>query len=346
MDLKTFKINFDIEFKNYISHKINNAQNLVNHKKIINFLEYLQKYIFSGWKRIRPYVFYITYLAFSQNQNNENEQNALHFSMIFEILHTMALVHDDIIDKSEKRHNVQTIHTRINQQINNPHIANSQAILIWDLLLSRVYEFLHKEQNFNQKLMNKAKINIHEMIEEVILGQMIDVDMMLWEPANETTIQTKNLYKTAKYTFTKPMTTGAILANTKKTQIQNISNLWTELGLAFQTKDDLQDLTNWDPSKTQFLDVQEGQQTIFTNYIFTQGNQTQKTTLQNSLWKTLPNEQIKKLQELFQDSGAIQYGKNLIQFHLNNAKKILKTTNFPNPQYKKIFLLLIQKLSN
>jgi geranylgeranyl diphosphate synthase type I len=183
------------------------------------------------------------------------------------------------------------------------------------------------------------------MIEEVILWQMIDVNMMLWEKANESEIQTKNLYKTAKYTFTRPMTTGAILANATNEQIQNISALWTELWLAFQTKDDLIDLTNWDPSKSRFSDIQEWQQTIFTNYIFNKGTSNQKTILQTSLWKKLSNSKIKKLQEIFQSSGAIQYWKNTIKTHIQNAEKILNTIDFPNSEYKQIFFQLTKKLS-
>ncbi|MBU0627158.1 polyprenyl synthetase family protein [Patescibacteria group bacterium] len=33
---------------------------------------------------------------------------------MFELLHSMALVHDDIIDQSEKRHNIATVHKYIN----------------------------------------------------------------------------------------------------------------------------------------------------------------------------------------------------------------------------------------
>ena len=66
--------------------------------------------------------------------------------MIFELLHTMALIHDDIIDQADKRHNVATIHHYIANQIGkeNMHIAEGQAILFGDLVLSRVYELQNK----------------------------------------------------------------------------------------------------------------------------------------------------------------------------------------------------------
>ncbi|NCO98153.1 hypothetical protein GW864_03190 [bacterium] len=44
---------------------------------------------------------------------------------MFELFHTMALIHDDIIDQSEKRHNILTIHQYINSILDksDEHIA-------------------------------------------------------------------------------------------------------------------------------------------------------------------------------------------------------------------------------
>ncbi|HCB51818.1 TPA: hypothetical protein DEP21_04610 [Patescibacteria group bacterium] len=46
------------------------------------------------------------------------------FSMIFELFHTMALIHDDIIDQAAKRHNISTMHKYITSIIGekNSHI--------------------------------------------------------------------------------------------------------------------------------------------------------------------------------------------------------------------------------
>lgn len=90
---------------------------------------------------------------------------------MFELLHSMALVHDDIIDESEKRHNIPTIHEHINKLLggSKEHIAEGQAILIGDLLLSWVYELRYKQTGFDDKLLFEARENVHAMIEEVIL---------------------------------------------------------------------------------------------------------------------------------------------------------------------------------
>jgi geranylgeranyl pyrophosphate synthase len=60
----------------------------------------------------------------------------------------MALIHDDIIDEAKKRHNSPTVHEFIESILEKTekshHIAEGQAILIGDLLLSRVYELWYK----------------------------------------------------------------------------------------------------------------------------------------------------------------------------------------------------------
>jgi geranylgeranyl pyrophosphate synthase len=58
------------------------------------------------------------------------------------------------------------------------------------------------------------------------------------------------------------------LANVSKEQQQLIKDLGNYMGLAFQMRDDYLDITLGDKTKSAFSDIQEGQQTYFTNYIF------------------------------------------------------------------------------
>jgi len=170
------------------------------------------------------------------------------------------------------------------------------------LLISRVYELRYKHHEFPEELLFEARKNVHEMIEEVILGQMIDVDMMSGATATEDMIQKKNMYKTAGYTFVRPMLTGAILAGADKENQSLIVELGTDLGLAFQIKDDLFDIISADKTKSPFSDIQEGQQTFFTNYIFTKGTKEEKELLNACMKKKLNQKQIVQLQKMFEDS--------------------------------------------
>ena len=343
MDLASFKTTFDGILEQYVTQKIEQSKHLINDKHINKFIEYINTFIFSGGKRIRPYGLRITYTWFG----GQNEKAILNFGIIFELLHSMALIHDDIIDQSDKRHNAMTMHTYIQTLLKgNPqakHVAEWQALLIWDLLLSRVYELRFKNHEFDDHLLFKARQNVHSMIEEVILWQMIDVDLTISGPAALSLIDKKNTYKTASYTFTRPMLTWAILAWASEEQQQLIQELGTYMGMAFQMRDDYLDIMGGDTTKNAFRDVQEGQQTYFSNYIFEKGSEEQKALLQSCMGKELTEEQIKDLQAMFAASGALDFGKEWVKNYSQKARSVLEKLQI-NDEAKASFLGLIGKM--
>lgn len=343
MDLASFKTTFDGILEQYVTKKIDQSKHLIDDKHINKFIEYVNTFIFSGGKRIRPYGLMITYMWFG----GQNEKAILNFGIIFELLHSMALIHDDIIDQSDKRHNAMTMHTYIQTLLNdNPqakHVAEWQALLIWDLLLSRVYELRFKNHEFDEHLLFKARQNVHSMIEEVILWQMIDVDLTISGPAALSLIDKKNTYKTASYTFTRPMLTWAILAWASHEQQNLIKQLGNYMGMVFQMRDDYLDITFGDKTKSAFSDIQEWQQTYFTNYIFDKGTPEQKKLLKSCMGKKLDETQIKELQNMFEESGAIAFGKTWIMEYSEKARNILEDIQM-NDIAKENVLELIKKM--
>lgn len=343
MDLTSFKTTFDGILQTYVDKKIHQAISDIADKKISKCIEYISPFIFSGGKRIRPYGLRLTYMWFG----GENEKSILHFGIIFELMHTMALIHDDVIDQSEKRHNALTVHSYIRKLLtkntNTQRIAEWQAILLGDLLLSRVYELRFKNHDFDEARLFEARKNVHSMIEEVILWQMIDVDMMSSGPASLSLIDKKNMYKTASYTFIRPMLTWAILAGASEEQQQLIKELGKYLWLAFQMRDDYFDITFGDKTKSAFSDIQEWQQTYFTNYVFENGTPAQQKLLKSSMGKKLGDDEITVLQEMFEASGAIAFGKKWIMEYSQKAREVLELTSL-NHGAKEGVLAIIKKL--
>jgi len=121
MNLWDFKVTFDGILENYVREKVQEAEKLLNNPKLNKYIEYIETFIFSGGKRIRPYGLRIAYKGFG----GKDEKAILNFWIMFELFHTMALIHDDIIDQSEKRHNILTIHQYINSILDrsDEHIA-------------------------------------------------------------------------------------------------------------------------------------------------------------------------------------------------------------------------------
>lgn len=344
MDLISFKQEFDKVLEIYVKNKINDAKWLLDDDKLNNMIEYIHTFMFSGWKRIRPYVLYLTYKWLWW----KNDEAIFRFGIVFELLHSMALIHDDIIDKSSRRHNVLTVHYFIHKILNkkNLHIAESQALLLGDLLLSWVYELWYQNHDFDDDLLYEARKNVHSMIEEVILWQMIDVDMMLLNSTSYKMIDKKNQYKTASYTFTRPMLTGAILSWSDISFLEKIKNLWDNLWMAFQVRDDLKDILATEIDKRVFSDIQEWQQTYFTQYVFENWSKKDIELLKNSLWKKLSWGDISKLQSMFKFNWAIDFGEKLIKKYAKESQHILESIKFIDNNYKLFFDSLIAKLCN
>jgi geranylgeranyl pyrophosphate synthase len=141
------------------------------------------------------------------------------------------------------------------------------------------------------------------------------------------------------------MLTGAILADADEKQKNLIIDLWENLWLAFQVKDDLFDITFQDKTKSPFSDIQEWQQTYFTNYIFQNWNDQQKEILKSCMWRKLSDDEILNLQNIFQSSWAIDFGKELIKKYSDKAQSILDQIKFSNVSSQQEIAHLINKIS-
>ena len=115
------------------------------------------------------------------------------------------------------------------------------------------------------------------------------------------------------------------------------------MGIAFQMRDDYLDLIGGDTTKNIFRDVQEGQQTYFTNYIFGKGSPAQKKLLSSCMGKSLDNKQIKELQTMFETSGALAFGRESVMTYSQKAREALEKLTIA-PEVKASFLGLIKKL--
>jgi geranylgeranyl diphosphate synthase, type I len=147
------------------------------------------------------------------------------------------------------------------------------------------------------------------MMEEVIAGQMIDVDTMGGDTVDIAKLDAKNYYKSGAYTFCRPLVTGALLAGADKKTCKKREKIGVLLGKAYQMRDDILDVliadgddtTTYD-NKTKFSDVQDGQQTYLTHYIYEHGTYAQRLALSQAMGKRLSSSQIKHLRDIFQDS--------------------------------------------
>ncbi len=345
MDLTSFKEAFDVVFGEYLNKCIQKNKDIIQHDTIARIWDHLFAIATAGGKRIRPYCVYVWYKLYG----GKDDMTIMQFAVLTELLHTMALVHDDIMDEANKRHNIATIHSYLQAQDKRitRRVAEGQAILVWDLLLAWVYELLHQEYStFDTIQLMQAQQTIHTMIQEVILWQMLDVDLSIGDSADLATLERKNLYKTARYSFARPLLAGAQLAGSDNVQQSLMMQLGEELGIAYQIRDDLLDILESETDKTTFADVQEGQQTYLTYYINASGTPTQKTLLHKHMWQKLNTQHIIELKQMFFESWAIDFAKAKMTEHIAHAHSLLNQLTIVDDTMLSPLHALLSKFEN
>lgn len=314
-DLEVFKKKFDVYLEQYLDKKIKNISKFTKDLSVLSYINYLKKISLSGGKRIRPYLAYLMYQALC----GKNEKKTLEFLVFLEVFHIFCLVHDDIMDKSALRHDIPTVHAYISGVLKKEkrigdlsHVGDSQAILLGDILLTWSQEIINLDKNFSENLISQVKAYFYEMVDEVSIGQMIDVDIVTRKKVSKELIDDKTKLKTAGYSFIKPLLIGAALSgNTNKNIEVFCRKFGLAMGIAFQTQDDLLDITSSDNKlgKTTALDKSQNQHTYFTYF------------------------------------PSLEYGKKIISTNFKQARNLIKNSLIKEKGKKKFFDLidLIQK---
>ena len=180
--------------------------------------------IVSGGKRLRPYM-----VLKSCQILGGKSKDAMPAAGAVEMIHNFTLVHDDIMDNDEIRHGVPTVHNRYGMPI---------AILAGDVLYSKAYQTISDSHLPSSRTSELVK-RLAKACVDVCEGQLLDIGM-----AESKKIPTQSQYinmigkKTAAL-FDVSCAMGAICANGKTKQIENLSSFGRNLGIAFQITDDL-----------------------------------------------------------------------------------------------------------
>jgi len=183
------------------------------------------RYILSiGGKRVRPVM-----VLMAANLFNENVTPALNAAMAIESFHNFTLMHDDIMDKSDMRRNVQTVHTKWNNNI---------AILSGDALCIKAYELLAKVPAGT--LSNVLPI-FTETALQVCEGQQYDMN---FEHSEIVSIDNylKMIELKTSVLIAASLQIGAIIGGASNDDAKKLYEFGLNVGLAFQIQDDWLDV--------------------------------------------------------------------------------------------------------
>ena len=197
-------------------------------------LEAMNYSMYAGGKRLRPILMLETYRLFG-GQGKVIEP----FMAAIEMIHTHSLIHDDLpaLDNDEYRRGRRTTHVVYGE---------AMAILAGDALLNYAYETAVQafELEPENTRIGKAlailsrKTGVYGMLG----GQCVDVEAA---GKNITREKLDFIYRLKTSALIEAsMMTGAALAGASKEQIQQIEAAARDIGLAFQIRDDILDVTS------------------------------------------------------------------------------------------------------
>ncbi len=181
-----------------------------------------------GGKRLRPALVVEGHRAVAPGVDEARVEAA---ALSVELLQTYLLIQDDWMDRDEVRRGGPTVHHALRQRFDDPHMADSVALLASDLACAWAHAVLI-ESGFAPDRIGRALSAFVAMHEEVVVGQLLDV-------TGRGDVETVHRLKTAAYTVVGPLRLGAWLGGASPAQVAALDAFGWPIGVAFQLRDDV-----------------------------------------------------------------------------------------------------------
>ena len=224
MSIEEYKKSIDKELKLYFEDKIKYSE---EEKIIYEAMSYSTNI---GGKRIRPILFMATHNIFS------NSEIPIGIPCAIEMIHTYSLIHDDLpcMDNDDLRRGKPTNHKVYGENI---------AVLAGDALLNEAMILLmdFSIKNGKDALVAAREIAYAAGADGMIGGQVVDI-INEGKRISKEELNYMHLKKTGEL-IRSSIVAGAILAEADKSEIDLLNKFGMNLGLAFQIKDDILDVT-------------------------------------------------------------------------------------------------------
>ena len=265
-------------------------------------------------KQMRPmFVFLVAKMV----SNGQFKERTYRGASVIELIHTATLVHDDVVDDSNRRRGFFSL---------NALWKNKIAVLVGDYLLSK--GLLLSIDNDDFDILKLISIAVREMSE----GELLQI-----EKARQLDI-TEDVYfeiirkKTA--TLIAACTAiGATSVDADKTEVEKMRKFGELIGIAFQIKDDLFDYSDAKIGKPTGIDIKEQKMTLPLIYTLNNCSKKERSWLINSVKKHNKDKvRVKMVIEFVKQHGGIEYTYKKMTEYQKAALTILES--YPESPYK------------
>ncbi|MDB5324879.1 MAG: polyprenyl synthetase [Phycisphaerales bacterium] len=206
----------------------------------------LNSYIQHGGKRIRPQlvIWGYSHATGIGEGSGEVPPCVSDVAAAWELFHAFLLIHDDIIDGSDRRRNQPSLHRQLQSlDSDSPRFGTNLGIVAGDLFYAWANQLL-SDLDVPADVFRQMHRLFARVATTTGLGQAVDV-LQSHAPLaerDEATLLREYSWKTAAYTFEGPLLSAAVLAGLPLPMHAVISRYALALGQAYQMQNDLLDL--------------------------------------------------------------------------------------------------------
>ena len=280
----------------------------------------------AGGKRLRPLLVFE-----SCRVVGGQEDNALRIAAAVELFHNFTLIHDDIMDKDDRRRGIPTVHVSFGEPV---------AITAGDLLFAKVFEVALASGIEKADLIEILK-KLTEAAVMVCEGQTLD--MMYEDKIGVTEKEYIEMVggKTAAL-FKAAAQTGAIAGKGTDAEVEHLGSYGFNAGIAFQIIDDILGITTEGKSlgKPVGSDLREGKKTLIVTHALANSDENQRKVIMCVLKnRNSTQDEIHTAIDLFRSIGSIDYARHVAVGYGFTAKESLSV--FKNHDERELLEALV-----
>jgi len=220
--------------------------------------------ISSGGKRLRPLMLLLS----AYSINNQLESKIIDASVVVEFIHAATLLHDDVVDMSQIRHNVDTA---------NIIWGNKGAVLVGDFLYSRAFEIIVEINNMlvYETLAQTTNIIAQGEVMQLMNIGNIDISENLYMDI---------IFRKTSILFQASMKIGAIINKGTDKEIKSLAAFGLHFGNAYQMRNDYLDYFGNSEStgKNIIEDLIEGKTTLPIIYVMQNASEADQKIIKSS----------------------------------------------------------------
>ncbi len=303
----------------------------------------LAEYVCRRGKRIRPLLLLSGYRTFGGTRSLTDE-HLLTAALSMELLHAFILIHDDIIDQSDRRRNLPTLHKVLEERVGKipgaARIGQNVALVIGDILFALAIETL-RSADFPPAARDAALSRFLRDITETGVGEISDILFGVRDIARITRSDISQMYllKTTRYTFEAPLIIGGLLAGADAAILDPLAKAIEPMGMAFQIENDLNEYRQFKADRMHQSDLLEGKKTYLMRVAFERLDDVDQSILQLCLSAIIPNDaSMGKIEQLIDKSGATAVLAQEMEQLFNKSVTMLQSIESLSPDQRETLL--------